>query len=245
MKFRHVPLTVLTVLAGRRVLIPVLAAAFVAIGAGTAAAVIMAPTDSSGMIHGCWTNVAINGTHAFVLQDAGTSCPKGTTAISWNASGQPGPAGPSGPSGPAGPSGPSGPPGLPGPTVTVTQTGTATATSTSTGPTARPDNQRNTAIGFGTLNCGQSAQVTGINVGDSNAWYEVNFPGCTTITGAESLDVTLTGGDVFDMAVSDSTSNLVTGVANFTTQSAGDYFIHVYEGANGTDGPFTLQLSVH
>jgi hypothetical protein len=98
---------------------------------------------------------------------------------------------------------------------------------------------RHAAIGFGTLNCGQSAQVTGINVGDSNAWYEVNFPGCTTITGAESLDVTLTGGDVFDMAVSDSTSNLVTGVANFTTQSAGDYFIHVYEGANGTDSPFT------
>ena len=87
-----------------------LAVALVA-GGGTALAAISGPIDSSGVIHGCWTNAAINGTHVFVLQDAGTSCPKGTTAISWN---QTGPAGPAGPPGPAGSAGPSGPAGLTG-----------------------------------------------------------------------------------------------------------------------------------
>ena len=73
------------------------------VAGGTAAgAAIMGPIDGSGVIHGCWTNAAINGTHAFVLQDAGTTCPRGTTAISWN---QQGPAGPPGPAGPAGPAG--------------------------------------------------------------------------------------------------------------------------------------------
>ena len=82
-------------------------AATLALGAGTgiATAAMMtspSPVDSSGVIHGCWTNRAINGTHVFVLQNVGTSCPRGTTAISWN---ERGPAGPTGPSGPAGRSG--------------------------------------------------------------------------------------------------------------------------------------------
>jgi hypothetical protein len=82
-------------------------AATLALGAGTgiATAAMMtspSPADSSGVIHGCWTNRAINGTHVFVLQNVGTNCPEGTTAISWN---ERGPAGPTGPSGPAGRSG--------------------------------------------------------------------------------------------------------------------------------------------
>ena len=81
-------------------------------GATAGAAIAGGPVDSSGVIHGCWTNAAINGTHVFVLQDAGTNCPKGTTAISWN---QQGPAGPAGPAGAAGPQGPAGPPGAIGP----------------------------------------------------------------------------------------------------------------------------------
>jgi len=76
------------------------------------------PVDSAGVIHGCWTNADINGSHVFALQDAGTKCPQGTTAISWNQTGPSGPAGPSGPSGPPGPSGPSGPPGPSGPADT-------------------------------------------------------------------------------------------------------------------------------
>ena len=55
---------------GRSTLISV-AAAFALVAGGTAAgAAIAGPVDGSGVIHGCWTNAAINGTHAFVLQDA-------------------------------------------------------------------------------------------------------------------------------------------------------------------------------
>jgi hypothetical protein len=90
-------------------------------GGGIAAyATVLNPVGSSGVIYGCYTTAAINGSHALVLQDTGTSCPKGTTAISWNqtgpagAPGSTGPAGPAGPAGSAGPAGPSGPPGSPG-----------------------------------------------------------------------------------------------------------------------------------
>ena len=79
---------------------------------GTAAgAAIASPTDSSGVIYGCYTTKALNGSHALVLQDVGTTCPSGTTAINWNQQGPAGPAGPAGPTGPAGSPGPQGPKG--------------------------------------------------------------------------------------------------------------------------------------
>ena len=79
----------------------IVGAATLALGAGTGIAAASmrtspSPVDSSGSVHGCWTNRAVNGSHVFVLQDAGTQCPKGTTAISWNEEGRPGPPGPSG-----------------------------------------------------------------------------------------------------------------------------------------------------
>ena len=91
------------------------------LGGGTIAAyaTILSPV-SSGVIYGCYSNAALNGSHVLVLQDTGTSCPKGTTAISWNqtgpsgAAGSPGPAGPSGPPGATGLAGPPGQPGSPG-----------------------------------------------------------------------------------------------------------------------------------
>lgn len=53
--------------------------------AATAAAIAeSSPVDSSGVIHGCYTSKASNGSHVFMMQNAGTHCPKGTTAISWN-----------------------------------------------------------------------------------------------------------------------------------------------------------------
>lgn len=64
-----------------------------AAGTGIATAAMTSrpgPVDSSGVIHGCWTNRDIHGSHVLTLQDAGTKCPQGTTAISWN---QKGPAG--------------------------------------------------------------------------------------------------------------------------------------------------------
>jgi hypothetical protein len=91
-------------------------AAMALVGGGTAAgaAISGGPIDASGVIHGCWTNAALKGTHIFVLQDAGTTCPQGTTAISWNQQGQAGPAGNTGPAGPAGAAGAPGPAGAAG-----------------------------------------------------------------------------------------------------------------------------------
>ncbi|HTA03055.1 MAG TPA: hypothetical protein VK802_21930 [Streptosporangiaceae bacterium] len=81
-------------------------------GAGVAGAAIASSGPvSSGVISGCYTNQALNGSHVFVLQDAGTACPKGTTAISWNQTGPAGAAGPAGPAGAIGAAGPAGPPG--------------------------------------------------------------------------------------------------------------------------------------
>ena len=96
--------------------------------AATAAVLSSGPVDSTGVIHGCWTNKALNGSHAFVLQDAGASCPKDTTAISWNMQRtgrtRHGPSGPAGPgrsrqdrAGAAGPAGPAGPSAGPSPTT--------------------------------------------------------------------------------------------------------------------------------
>jgi hypothetical protein len=85
-------------------------------GSVAAAAVSPTPIDSNGVIHGCWTNAAINGTHAFVLQNAGTNCPAGTTAISWNQTGPQGPAGQTGATGAQGPQGQTGQPGATGAT---------------------------------------------------------------------------------------------------------------------------------
>jgi Collagen triple helix repeat (20 copies) len=75
-----------------------LAVALVA-GGGTALAAATGPVSSSGVITGCYTNGAVNGSHAVVLQNGGTSCPQGTSAISWDQTGPQGPPGPAGTNG--------------------------------------------------------------------------------------------------------------------------------------------------
>jgi hypothetical protein len=92
------------------------ALALVAGGTAAGAAIASSPVSSSGVIDGCYTNAEVNGSHVFVLQDQGTSCPKGTTAIEWNQTGLQGPAGPAGPAGATGATGPAGPPGSAGAT---------------------------------------------------------------------------------------------------------------------------------
>jgi hypothetical protein len=85
-------------------------AALALVAGGTAAyAVTTGPIDSSGVIHGCYTTTATNGSHKIVLQNVGTNCPSGTTAIKWNQKGPAGPQGIQGPQGPPGPQGPAGP----------------------------------------------------------------------------------------------------------------------------------------
>lgn len=103
---------------GRKVIIAGATALVLTAGASAATAAVLSsgPVDSTGVIHGCWTNAAaFSGSHVFVMQNAGTSCPKGTTAISWNMQGPEGPEGPAGPTGATGPAGASGPAGATGP----------------------------------------------------------------------------------------------------------------------------------
>ena len=115
---------------GRNIIIAGATALVLAAGASIATAAVISspsPVDSSGVIHGCWTNAALNGSHAFVLQDAGASCPKGTTAISWNMQGPAGATGPAGPTGAAGPPGPAGSPGPSGASGATGPAGTVTS----------------------------------------------------------------------------------------------------------------------
>jgi len=115
---------------GRRIILTMAAAlALVAGGTAAGAAIASGPVDSSGVVHGCYTTNAIKGSHSFVLQDAGTSCPRGTTAVMWNQQGPQGPKGSPGPQGVAGPQGPAGTQGPPGPdtSYTVAQGTTSTA----------------------------------------------------------------------------------------------------------------------
>lgn len=63
------------------------------IGGGAALAATSGPESPAGVITGCYGNADVHGSHALILQDGGTSCPKGTTAISWN---EQGPAGSNG-----------------------------------------------------------------------------------------------------------------------------------------------------
>jgi hypothetical protein len=58
-----------------------------AAGGGTALAAASGPAGDGGVINGCYTNAELDGSHALFFQDAGTSCPKNTTAIAWNEQG--------------------------------------------------------------------------------------------------------------------------------------------------------------
>ena len=78
---------------GSRIVIAGVSALVVAGGGTAPAAAVMStsPVDSSGAIHGCWSNAESKGSHVFVLQDARATCPKATTPISWNVKGPAGP----------------------------------------------------------------------------------------------------------------------------------------------------------
>jgi len=124
----------ITLIRRRNVALPLVVSAVLVGGSGAAlAASTSGPIDSQGVIHGCWTDAAHDGSHLIVLQDANTKCPRHTTAITWNQTGPAGPAGATGPAGPAGPTGATGPagPSTAGPggldTTIVTTTGQGSA----------------------------------------------------------------------------------------------------------------------
>jgi Collagen triple helix repeat (20 copies) len=98
----------------RLVIIAATALAVMAAGTAAAAAVTAGPVGA-GVIHGCYYPAVQGGSHRVVLQDVGTSCPRGTTAIKWNQTGPRGPQGQQGQQGPQGQQGQQGQQGPPGP----------------------------------------------------------------------------------------------------------------------------------
>jgi Collagen triple helix repeat (20 copies) len=70
---------------------------------------------SNGVISGCYNTAAsFAGSHGLSLQNTGTKCPAGTTALTWNQVGPAGPAGPAGAKGATGLTGATGPAGIQG-----------------------------------------------------------------------------------------------------------------------------------
>jgi hypothetical protein len=162
-----------------------------AAGASIAAAAVTSspsPVDNSGVIHGCWTKAELNGSHVFVLQDAGTTCPRGTTAISWNQAGAQGPAGPVGPAGAAGPTGATGltgPQGPAGPTGATGPAGPSTAGPGGLDVTVVTDTQGNIGIDydFAAAECPASAPY--VLGGDASS-----IPPAGALTASEPYDFT-------------------------------------------------------
>ena len=226
----------------RRYVIPVVAATVLAVGGTAAYAAVAASPVSSGMINGCYTTAAIKGSHVFFLQDAGSSCPKGTTPISWNQQGPSGPAGPAGQAGPAGapgPAGPSGPAGPPGPAVTVTVTATPTTSPTLT---PNPANSCGGSVNLGNLSSGGSVSDAGVNVGNSAAWYTV-----TVNSSVSSFTMNLTGtpagADVMNVYSNCAGATFASNVTTYNGTAPGTYYVQVIEAGSGADGAFSLQIS--
>ena len=164
--------------------------ALLAAGTTAGAAIAGGPIDSSGVVYGCWTNTAINGSHAFVLQDAGTTCPKGTTAISWNQQGPAGPAGSQGPQGPKGDPGAQGSPGPPGSPGPQGDPGPQ-------GPPGPPGTSSLDALNGTVCNAGPDAGALKVN-------YDGGSVTLTCVpTTLETLGVSVSGGDGFDAVTSD------------------------------------------
>lgn len=130
-------------------------------GVALATELSSSPVDASGMIHGCYSNTALNGSHVFVLQNASTSCPKGTTPISWNEVGPTGPAGSPGPTGASGAAGSPGAQGSPGPTGAAGPTGSAGPAGVSYGLYGSSSTADVSSSGYGTVLTSPDAQQAG------------------------------------------------------------------------------------
>jgi hypothetical protein len=85
--YLHLPRAILSI-AG-------ISASLLVIG-GAAGAAITASPVSGGFIYGCYAKPTVNGAHSLILQNKGTSCPAGDTALSWNQQGPTGAPAPTG-----------------------------------------------------------------------------------------------------------------------------------------------------
>jgi hypothetical protein len=228
-------------------------------GAAVGATLASSPVDASGVIHGCYSNLDVNGSRAFFLQDAGKSCPSGTTAITWNQAGPQGPAGPAGPAGAVGPTGPAGAgaTGAPGPAGPTGPAGAAGATGPagpagpvgptgpagppgSAGPGPSPDNNSDNPVIVGTVGCGNSVSETGDNFSGTGAWYLITFTEASTCP----LNAQLSGntGDQITVLAAASGLPIVGGPGNpVAIPGAGNYLIQVSGGTSGDT--FTLTFT--
>jgi collagen triple helix repeat protein len=240
----------------RTVLLATGAAVALTIGGTTAYAAIATsgPVSSNGVVHGCFSTKAVHGSHTLVLQNAGTKCPKGTTAVSWNekgqagATGRTGATGPAGPPGSAGATGPAGPPGSAGATGPAGPQGPAGAT----GP-AGPQGPAGATGPAGPANLA-ALQGSPCTVGGNASTLNVSIDSTTgavtmTCIPLVTISATVTGGSMTAIQISDSTNgsgNLCDSSptsCSFMTQS-GDSVRVVLEsgsGATSTMGqPFTF-----
>jgi len=211
----------------RKLVITIVAALALVAGGTAAGAAIAGPIDSSGVIHGCYTNRALHGSHVFVLQDAGTKCPHGTTAISWNQQGPAGPAGATGATGsqgPAGPTGATGPQGPAGPTGATGSQGppglTSSAGETDESEITLPVNRFTQVMTLsitltqpGSILISGSATVISENGGSAAAGCEVSIPNASMISSTQPS----VGGVILS-------ASLVQG-GRFSGLSAGSYTI--------------------
>jgi hypothetical protein len=192
-----------------RTIIIACAAGVVALLAGSAvaAATVLSqpsPVSSTGVIDGCWTNAEINCSHIFVLQDQGTTCPKGTTPISWNESG------------PADPTGAPGPSGRADRQVLAARWDRVDPSPTATESlTAVPDNSFSSAVNLGTLDCGERTATQGDNLSGTQARYVLTFnnSGCGMQVG-----LTASGGDTMSV-YTDATTETASNVSVFNALS--------------------------
>jgi collagen type VII alpha len=161
------------------------------VGGGTAYATIAASPVSSGVVYGCYTNAAVNGSHALVLQNAGTPCPNGTTAVSWN---QTGPAGAAGAIGPAGPTGPPGATGATGLTGAAGPPGPIGLT----GPTGATGGNGPPGAAGATGNAGPAGSPGQAGTNGTNGTSVVTSSGSPTGTcTAGDTDIDITSGEVW------------------------------------------------
>ncbi len=127
-----------------------------------------------------------------MLQDTGTSCPSGTTAVTWNQQGPQGPAGGTGPAGPAGPAGPKGDTGSAGPTGAAGPPG-------ATGPAGPAGTSSLDALAGTACNAGSPDQgVLKVSYGNQGSVSITCVP-----TQLYTLTVSVTSGDGNDSIVSD------------------------------------------
>jgi hypothetical protein len=211
---------------------------------GTAAgAAIAGPVDSSGTIHGCYSNDAVKGSHVVVLQDAGTTCPKNTTAITWNQQGQPGATGAQGPAGAIGPPGPAGDTGAAGPTGATGPQGPAGPQGPQGPASPIGRNGGGSARSLGVLStCGDSISVSGSS-NATDTWYSIVYNGSSSSSCTGLMSIQLSGtGNVFDLYQNEPVGTPLANEMTDTAVVAGTYYIDVY---GGTSGTFTLSLAAN